>query len=41
MNEEIIIAGSAVNDKLLSDFAMENGVAGFEPVLYPRCWWRN
>ena len=30
MNEEIIIAGSAVNDKLLSDFAMENGVAGFE-----------
>ena len=30
MNEEIIIAGSAVNDKLLSDFAMENGLAGFE-----------
>ena len=30
MNEEIIIAGSAVNDKLLSDFAMENGLVGFE-----------
>ena len=30
MSEEIIIAGSAVSDKSLSDFAMNNGVGGFE-----------
>jgi len=30
LNEEIIIAGSAVTDKLLSEFAMENGLGGFE-----------
>ena len=30
LNDEIIIAGSAVNDKSLSDFAMENGLGGFE-----------
>ncbi len=30
LNEEIIIAGSAVSDKLLSEFAMKNGIGGFE-----------
>ena len=30
LNNEIIIAGSAVSDKLLSDFAMENSLGGFE-----------
>jgi len=30
LNDEIIIAGSAVSDKSLSDFAMENGLGGFE-----------
>ena len=30
LNEEIIIAGSAVTDKLLSEFAMENSLGGFE-----------
>jgi len=30
LNDEIIIAGSAVTDKLLSEFAMENGIGGFE-----------
>ncbi len=30
MNNEIIIAGSAVTDKTLSDFAMENSLGGFE-----------
>ena len=30
LSEEIIIAGSAVTDKSLSDFAMQNGLAGFE-----------
>ena len=30
LNEEIIIAGSAVTDKSLSEFAMENGISGFE-----------
>ncbi len=29
-SEEIIIAGSAVTDKSLSEFAMENGLSGFE-----------
>jgi UDP-N-acetylmuramate dehydrogenase len=30
LNEEIIIAGSSVTDKSLSDFAMENSLGGFE-----------
>ena len=30
LNEEIIIAGSAVTDKALSEFAMENSLGGFE-----------
>ncbi len=30
LNKEIIIAGSAVTDKLLSEFAMENSLGGFE-----------
>ena len=30
LSEEIIIAGSAVSDKSLSDFAMENSIGGFE-----------
>ena len=30
LSEEIIIAGSAVNDKSLSNFAMESGLGGFE-----------
>ena len=30
LNNEIIIAGSAVTDKLLSDFAMEKSLGGFE-----------
>ncbi len=30
LKDEIIIAGSAVSDKSLSDFAMENGLGGFE-----------
>ena len=30
LSDEIIIAGSAVNDKSLSDFAMENSLGGFE-----------
>ena len=30
LSEEIIIAGSAVTDKLLSEFAMENSLGGFE-----------
>jgi len=30
LSEEIIIAGSAVSDKLLSEFAMENSLGGFE-----------
>ena len=30
LNEEIIIAGSAVTDKSLSTFAMENSLGGFE-----------
>ena len=30
LSEEIIIAGSAVTDKLLSEFAMENNLGGFE-----------
>ncbi len=30
LNEEIIIAGSAVTDKSLSDFAMQNSLGGFE-----------
>ena len=30
LSEEIIIAGSAVNDKLLSEFAMEHSLGGFE-----------
>jgi UDP-N-acetylmuramate dehydrogenase len=30
LSEEIIIAGSAVTDKALSDFAMENNLSGFE-----------
>ena len=29
-SEEIIVAGSAVTDKSLSEFAMENGLGGFE-----------
>ena len=29
-SEEIIVAGSAVTDKSLSEFAMENGIGGFE-----------
>ena len=30
LNNEIIIAGSAVTDKSLSEFAMENNLGGFE-----------
>ena len=30
LNNEIIIAGSAVTDKSLSDFGMENSLSGFE-----------
>ena len=30
LSEEIIIAGSAVTDKLLSEFAMEHSLGGFE-----------
>ena len=30
LSEEIIIAGSAVTDKALADFAMENNLSGFE-----------
>tara|TARA_B100000900_G_scaffold399393_1_gene401876 strand:+ start:1185 stop:2120 length:936 start_codon:yes stop_codon:yes gene_type:complete len=30
LSEEIIIAGSAVSDKLLSKFAMDNSIGGFE-----------
>ena len=30
LNDEIIIAGSAVSDKSLSDFAMKNNLGGFE-----------
>ena len=30
LNEEIIIAGSSVTDKSLSDFAMKNSLGGFE-----------
>ena len=30
LNDEIIIAGSAATDKLLSEFAMENSLGGFE-----------
>ena len=30
LNNEIVIAGSAVTDKSLSDFAMENSLGGFE-----------
>ena len=30
LNDEIIIAGSAVTDKSLSEFAMKNGIGGFE-----------
>jgi UDP-N-acetylmuramate dehydrogenase len=30
LNNDIIIAGSAVTDKSLSDFAMENSIGGFE-----------
>ena len=30
LNNEIIIAGSAVSDKSLSDFAMKNNLGGFE-----------
>jgi UDP-N-acetylmuramate dehydrogenase len=30
LSEEIIIAGSAVTDKALSDYAMENNLSGFE-----------
>ena len=30
LNDEIIIAGSAVTDKSLSDFAMQNSLGGFE-----------
>ena len=30
LSKEIIIAGSAVSDKLLSEFAMENSLGGFE-----------
>ena len=30
LNDEIIIAGSAVTDKSLSDFAMQNSIGGFE-----------
>ena len=30
LSEEIIVAGSAVSDKSLSDFAMKNGLGGFE-----------
>ncbi len=30
LNNEIIVAGSAVTDKSLSDFAMENSLGGFE-----------
>ncbi len=30
LNDEIIIAGSAVSDKSLSEFAMENSLGGFE-----------
>jgi len=30
LSEEIIIAGSAVSDRALSDFAMENNLSGFE-----------
>ena len=33
LNDEIIIAGSAVTDKALSDFAMENSLGGFEFLL--------
>ena len=29
-SEEIIVAGSAVTDKILSEFAMENSLGGFE-----------
>ncbi len=30
LSEEIVVAGSAVSDKSLSDFAMENSLGGFE-----------
>ncbi len=30
LSEEIIIAGSAVKDRTLSNFAMENNLSGFE-----------
>ena len=30
LSDDIIIAGSAVNDKSLSEFAMDNGLGGFE-----------
>ena len=30
LSDEIIIAGSSVSDKLLSDFALDNGLGGFE-----------
>ncbi len=30
LNNDVIIAGSAVSDKLLSNFAMENSIGGFE-----------
>ena len=30
LSEEVIIAGSAVSDKSLSEFAMENSIGGFE-----------
>ena len=30
LSDEIIIAGSSVTDKALSEFAMENDLAGFE-----------
>ena len=30
LSEEVVIAGSAVNDKALSEFAMENNIGGFE-----------
>ncbi len=30
LSDEIVIAGSAVNDKSLSDFAIENSIGGFE-----------
>ena len=41
LKDNIIVAGSAVLDKTISEYAMQNGIGGFEFfILHSRYCWR-